>query len=264
MDETSQVPRKELLHVHKVSDCARFYDDQGNRMSPSFSVKNGVRYRFYVSSALLQGRKSAAGSVARIPAHEIEAAVETALRNRIESADETTSTAELFKRIDKVVVKADALVVTVRAANDDQDAPPDTITIPWLANSKLSRTHVPTDDDANMADQKLLQSVVRAHTWVNSLADGEYSSIEDLAAAVRIHPKVIRQACGWHSSHLQSRKRSSKVGRQTGFRYRRFRISCRLDGANKFTRSAHNSNFRLSNVMVFRSLHRLLLPNSRG
>src|SRR5262249_36266797 len=25
MDETSQVPHKELLHVHKVSDCARFF-----------------------------------------------------------------------------------------------------------------------------------------------------------------------------------------------------------------------------------------------
>src|ERR1700682_1528630 len=25
MDETSQVPRKELLHVHKVSDCARVF-----------------------------------------------------------------------------------------------------------------------------------------------------------------------------------------------------------------------------------------------
>jgi hypothetical protein len=25
MDETSQVPRKELRHVHKVSDCARFF-----------------------------------------------------------------------------------------------------------------------------------------------------------------------------------------------------------------------------------------------
>jgi hypothetical protein len=24
-DETSQVPCKELLHVHKVSDCARFF-----------------------------------------------------------------------------------------------------------------------------------------------------------------------------------------------------------------------------------------------
>ena len=25
MDGTSKVPRKELLHVHKVSDCARFF-----------------------------------------------------------------------------------------------------------------------------------------------------------------------------------------------------------------------------------------------
>ena len=25
MDETSQVPHKERLHVHKVSDCARFF-----------------------------------------------------------------------------------------------------------------------------------------------------------------------------------------------------------------------------------------------
>jgi hypothetical protein len=25
MDETSQVPRKERLHVHKISDCARFF-----------------------------------------------------------------------------------------------------------------------------------------------------------------------------------------------------------------------------------------------
>jgi len=33
----------------------KLYDDRGNRMSPSFSTKNGVRYRFYVSSALLRG-----------------------------------------------------------------------------------------------------------------------------------------------------------------------------------------------------------------
>ncbi len=32
----------------------KLFDDKGNRMSPSFSSKNGVRYRFYVSSALLR------------------------------------------------------------------------------------------------------------------------------------------------------------------------------------------------------------------
>src|SRR5229473_3902846 len=43
----------------------KLYDDRGNLMSPSFSTKNGVRYRFYVSSALLRGRKAATGSVGR-------------------------------------------------------------------------------------------------------------------------------------------------------------------------------------------------------
>lgn len=45
--------------------AGKLFDDKGNRMSPSFSSKNGVRYRFYVSSALLRGRKAAAGSVKR-------------------------------------------------------------------------------------------------------------------------------------------------------------------------------------------------------
>jgi site-specific DNA recombinase len=45
----------------------KLYDDRDNRMSPSFSTKNGVRYRFYVSSALLRGRKAEVGSVGRVP-----------------------------------------------------------------------------------------------------------------------------------------------------------------------------------------------------
>jgi site-specific DNA recombinase len=60
--------------------AGKLFDDKGNRMSPSFSSKNGVRYRFYVSSALLRGRKAAAGSVSRIAASEIESAVLAALQ----------------------------------------------------------------------------------------------------------------------------------------------------------------------------------------
>jgi site-specific DNA recombinase len=43
----------------------KLFDDRGNRMGPSFSSKNGVRYRFYLSTAL-RGRKHTAGSVPRI------------------------------------------------------------------------------------------------------------------------------------------------------------------------------------------------------
>ena len=39
------------------------FDDRGNRMSPSFSTKRGVRYRFYVSSAVISGRRDEAGSM---------------------------------------------------------------------------------------------------------------------------------------------------------------------------------------------------------
>ena len=39
-----------------------------------------------------------------------------------------------------------------------------------------------------------MQSVVRAHVWLHELSSGKHASIESLASAVKLHPKVIRQA----------------------------------------------------------------------
>src|SRR6185437_1709237 len=65
----------------------KLFDDRGNRMGPSFSSKNGVRYRFYVSTAL-RGRKHKAGSVSRISAPELEDIVESAMRERLKNKDD--------------------------------------------------------------------------------------------------------------------------------------------------------------------------------
>jgi DNA invertase Pin-like site-specific DNA recombinase len=51
------------------------YDDRKNPMSPSHAVKNGKRYRYYVSQAMIQGSKEKAGSLARLPAGELEKVV---------------------------------------------------------------------------------------------------------------------------------------------------------------------------------------------
>jgi site-specific DNA recombinase len=72
--------RKARRTASEARLMGKLYDDRGNRMSPSFSTKNGVHYRFYVSSALLRGRKAAVGSVGRVPAAEIESAVLAALQ----------------------------------------------------------------------------------------------------------------------------------------------------------------------------------------
>ncbi|MEE9183311.1 MAG: recombinase family protein [Acidimicrobiia bacterium] len=48
------------------------YDDQGNRMTPSHAVKNGKRYRYYVSRPLITGSRTAVPDGRRIPAAGIE------------------------------------------------------------------------------------------------------------------------------------------------------------------------------------------------
>src|SRR2546425_11237140 len=64
----------------------RIYDDRGNRMSPSHARKQGIRYRYYVSSPLLHGQAERAGSVRRVPAADIEALVAEAVREHLADA----------------------------------------------------------------------------------------------------------------------------------------------------------------------------------
>ena len=61
----------------------RIYDDRGNRMSPSHARKQGIRYRYDVSSPLLQGHVGNAGSVRRVPAAVVEALVGQAVREHL-------------------------------------------------------------------------------------------------------------------------------------------------------------------------------------
>ena len=61
----------------------RLFDDRGNPMSPSHATKKGVRYRYYVSQAVLQGRKTEAGRIARVSAPDVERAICDGLRSAL-------------------------------------------------------------------------------------------------------------------------------------------------------------------------------------
>jgi len=58
----------------------RIYDDRSHRMTPSHVRKRDIKYRYYISSALLQGRPKQAGTVSRVPAKEVEDLVAKAVR----------------------------------------------------------------------------------------------------------------------------------------------------------------------------------------
>ena len=69
------------------------------------------------------------------------------------------------------------------------------IRIPWPTKARDSTVALESDGEAVGAhNEGLIQSVVRAQAWVQSLRDEAYDSIEMLAEANHLHPKVVRQA----------------------------------------------------------------------
>ena len=80
------VARRCRLRGSRAILSGRLFDSSGNRMSPSHTNKRGVRYRYYVSQAVLQGKPQTAGSVGRVPAAELEAFVITALRKHLSAS----------------------------------------------------------------------------------------------------------------------------------------------------------------------------------
>jgi site-specific DNA recombinase len=176
----------------------KLFDDRGNRMSPSFSTKNGVRYRFYVSSALLRGRKDEVGSVGRVSAAEIEETVRAALSVKLGLAPKgPNSVPDNLEKVERIVVDRDQLLISLTRSSDatEMDSVVPEIRIPWLTKARDSIVALESDGEAAGAhNESLIQSVVRAHAWMQSLRDGMCESVERLAEANRLHPKVVRQA----------------------------------------------------------------------
>jgi site-specific DNA recombinase len=98
----------------------RIYDDRGNRMSPSHARKQGIRYRYYVSSPLLHGHAERAGSVRRVPAADVEALVAGAVRDQLEEATLTDDRDLVSIHVVRVEVEADQLAIELKAIRQRQ------------------------------------------------------------------------------------------------------------------------------------------------
>ena len=85
----------------------RIFDDRGNRMTPSSSPKKGKRYRYYLSSPLVQGHAERAGSVRRVPASEIETLVTDAVRKRRKDSTAVTDRDLINTYVARVEMQAD-------------------------------------------------------------------------------------------------------------------------------------------------------------
>src|ERR1700733_787190 len=92
------------------------FDSAGNRMSPTHSLKKGVRYRYYVSQAVAQCRKEEAGAIVRVPAPDVEAMVSGLIATRFGVPGVVPGREVLGAHVYKVTVQAEALEIALQAA----------------------------------------------------------------------------------------------------------------------------------------------------
>jgi len=164
--------------------AGRLFDDRGNAMSLTFTIKrNGRRYPYCVSQALLQNEKAHAGSTPRVPAVEIERLVQQALG----ASDHPGSPEEaLRQQVERVVVHADRVEI-VRATTEGSmvaEAPASiadrtVVVVARLAHRNRARI---LDDGAAGPNPAVVRALCRAHEWRDWLERGEVVSYRAIAS----------------------------------------------------------------------------------
>jgi site-specific DNA recombinase len=186
----------------------RIYDDRGNRMSPSHARKQGIRYRYYVSSPVLHGQAERAGSMRRVPAAEIEALVGRAVREHLKDSTQTDDRDLISTYVVRVEVQSDQLAVELKAPkhrqtrgrgngspsdheSGEQDADHIVLHVPWRKTPSKRRREIIVPKSATPQDSrpiraetraKLVGSIALGRHWLDEIVTGVATDVEQIAA----------------------------------------------------------------------------------
>jgi site-specific DNA recombinase len=190
------------------------FDGRGNRMTPSYAVKNGVRYRYYISAALIQGQPDKAAKLNRVPASEIEQLILSAVRKHLAGKSHNKVTAEgpdvlndkelISTYVARVDVQQDHLAVQLSAKSErDSEAQdcreqgervhrePNVLVVPWKKTpSKRLREIIrpastsPHDPRPIRSETrvKLVTAIAKGRHWLDELTAGTVTNVEQIGA----------------------------------------------------------------------------------
>ncbi len=185
----------------------RIFDDRGNRMSPSHARKRGIKYRYYLSCALLDGRPAKAGSTPRVPAVEIETLVVEAVREHLKLGEPGDDASIIKARVVRVEVQADQLVVQLASTQKPKRGRPgvsNTLQIPWHKASSVGRREIllpdnglPHNQDARPIRSEtratLVAAIARGRAWLDEMTEDPKATTESIANRERCSPRKINK-----------------------------------------------------------------------
>ena len=225
LDERSRadrtVPRSRGDHLL----TGLIFDDRGNRMSPSHvKKKNGQRYRYYLSQALLQHRPDRAGSLPRIAATVIEELVVDRVAcltgvpadsKRGSRPDEVVHNASVKTLVRRAEIGSKRVILSIDRASlgigidrarhrlreaDTIEEVGDTfrVTVPirlkaWGGETVIEGPNGVAATVAAHIDRNLVKAIARASEWRAALATGKAKSFRAIARQAGCTEGYVRQ-----------------------------------------------------------------------
>ena len=198
------------------------FDGNGSRFTPSHTTRRGRHYRYYVSLAATQGRKTNGRSAPRLPAREIEGIVLKELEtiaaspHRLlelisddpfnpEEMNAIVKTAEAFaqqlgrheamtKAVSKVILGGDGVMISVcrrtlreviglESEGCAEGQAEVTVAIDLTRTRGVLRFKVAGSEDESVQEAPaLIGAIVKSRGWLDRILRGEAASQRDLAA----------------------------------------------------------------------------------
>ena len=187
----------------------KLFNEAGERMSPTYAIKKGVRYHYYVAVSLNQAQRNNPSAIGRVPAIAVETTIAAAIRNRLnksldpnreaeQSADDQNddehSNDDLISRhLERATLRARSIEIVLRDRSDP-DSATDVLIVPWAKSSSQRHREIlepatPTEhrQPIRVDEQaRLVRAIATARKWVDQLINGEIADTNALA---------IREVC---------------------------------------------------------------------
>ncbi len=207
------------------------FDDRGNRMMPSSAKKGGLRYRYYVSRALMEGAASLVGSLGRVSAPAIEDAVIQTLSklgNSQQHTDKATKAAstqpsgdqqnvnaqspDVHSLIERVIISRTRFtIIFSRDGKDRFDV--ERLDVDWIPRSSKPQREIlpPTNDPNHRMDsdtrKTLLAAIATSRLWIDELVKGKVDidaiaarekrsvrGVQKILSLAFLSPRIVRAA----------------------------------------------------------------------
>jgi site-specific DNA recombinase len=168
------------------------FDDRGNAMSPSYTVRpKGKRYAYYVSQALLQGEKAKAGSVSRVPADATDRLVRQAVEPTFPGEQQDAAVRAAVERVVVFKDRIEIRKVDADVEEDDQDSRGQRTVIVRGQLSSRGSARILNYGNAG-PDPVVVRAIARAHEWRGWLEADVVHSYRDIAAKAAVNPGYVQ------------------------------------------------------------------------